>query len=104
MRSVDQTFYHTQEWKKCRESYAKSKKYLCENCLVNGRYTPGVIVHHIKPLNRQNIHNPEISLAFANLQLLCRKCHNQEHSSKKKGIRYEIDEATGAVIVPPDAD
>lgn len=102
MRSTDERFYKTREWKDCRESYAKSKRYLCENCLDKGRHTTGVIVHHIVPLDRVNVYNPEIALSFGNLRLLCQKCHNEIHNKNRQGIRYEIDERTGEVSYPHD--
>lgn len=99
MRSTDSRFYKTQDWRKCRDSYAKSKGHLCEKCLKAGRYTPGVFVHHVIPLDMVNVYNPEIALNFENLELLCARCHAEEHSESKKGIRYEVDGRTGAVRI-----
>ena len=97
MRSTDERFYKTREWKRCRDAYAKSKGFLCENCMAKGRVTTGVFVHHVIPLDRVNCYNPEIALGFDNLRLVCAKCHAEEHSEKKKNIRYIIDQTTGAV-------
>lgn len=99
MRSIDSKFYKSQEWKRCRDSYAKSKSYLCERCLKAGRYTPGTIVHHKKHLNKANVLNPEIALNFENLELLCQRCHNAEHFESKREIRYEVDQRTGEVKI-----
>lgn len=89
-------FYNSQRWKDCRESYAKSKRYLCEDCLAKGLYTPGEIVHHIQPLTPENINDPGITLSFNNLRLVCRKCHGEEHAYKER--RYVIDEQGGVHI------
>lgn len=90
MREFATKFYKSQTWKDCRESYAKSKRYLCENCLAKGLYSPGEIVHHIVNITPENINDPRVTLNFDNLRLVCRKCHGEEHAHK--GRRYVIDE------------
>lgn len=93
-RPFAKAFYHSTEWQRCREAYAQSVHYLCEDCLKRGIYRPGVIVHHIEELTPFNITNPEITLGFNNLRLVCRDCHAKEHSEK----RYWIDE-DGKIIL-----
>lgn len=90
MREFAREFYSSIQWKNCRESYAKSKRYLCEDCLAKGLYSPGEIVHHITHITPENINDPEITLNFKNLRLVCRKCHAEEHAHKSR--RYVIDE------------
>ena len=88
------SFYGSQAWKDCREAYAKSVHYLCENCLRKGIYKPGVIVHHKIELTPINIKIPEIATGFDNLEMLCRECHQEEHKevmdevAKKWGNRF----------------
>ena len=89
-------FYNSPAWEKTREAYAKSKGLLCERCLQKGRYTPGIIVHHKVHLTPENITDPNVSLAWDNLQLLCRDCHAEVH--KEKPMRYKVDEL-GRVLV-----
>lgn len=72
-------FYSSKAWQTCRNEYAKRVGLLCENCLRQGIYKPGVIVHHKIELDPVNIENPEISLNFENLELLCRDCHAKIH-------------------------
>lgn len=81
-------FYKTRRWKECREAYAKSKGGLCERCLMNGLYTPGEIVHHKIRLNPETLNDPSVALCWDNLELLCRRCHGEEHGGK----RYFVDE------------
>ena len=91
-------FYDSPAWKRARRAYASSVGGLCERCLQSGIYTPGVIVHHIVHLDDSNYGNPDISLNWNNLELLCRECHNEVH---KRGRvlprRYRVDSA-GHVI------
>lgn len=90
-------FYSSGAWVNCRNGYAAYRGYLCENCLAKGIYKSGEQVHHIIELDPTNIDNPEISLSWDNLKLLCRDCHAKEHS-KKKDRRYIIND-NGEVII-----
>ena len=72
-------FYSSAAWHACRNEYAKKRGYLCENCLRQGIYKPGEIVHHKIELDPVNIENPEITLNPDNLMLLCRDCHAKIH-------------------------
>lgn len=69
-------FYKSKAWRDCREAFFISKHGLCERC---GR--PGKIVHHKEILTPENINNPDITLNWDNLELLCQDCHNKEHHS-----------------------
>ena len=93
-RDFAKAFYKSAQWKHCRDAYAQSVGYLCEDCLAKGIYTPGVIVHHIEELTPINIENPEVTLGFNNLRLVCRECHAEEHmamyEARKKKRRYKI--------------
>ena len=90
--SVD--FYKSDAWESCRAAYLAKVGGLCEECLKQGIYTPAVIVHHKVVLTPENITNPEITLAFSNLEAVCRDCHGKVH---RPGLRYKIA-PNGAVI------
>ena len=72
-------FYSSKAWQTCRNEYARDRHYLCENCLRKGIYKAGEIVHHKIEIDPININNPEITLNFNNLELLCRECHAEVH-------------------------
>ena len=80
-------FYNTQKWKKLRAAYRKSVGGLCERCLACGVIRPGRYVHHKIHLTDDNYSDPELSVSFDNLELLCTECHIKEHD----GHRYTID-------------
>ena len=69
-------FYKSAAWRRCRDAYYKARFGLCERC--GG---PGKIVHHRIYLTPQNIHDPDVTLNWENLELLCQTCHNAEHAS-----------------------
>ena len=90
------SFYSSKVWQECREEYARSQKYLCEDCLEKGLYSVGEIVHHITELTPENINDPNITLNFDNLRFVCRRCHAEAHGARK-GARYVISD-DGRVI------
>lgn len=67
-------FYKSKAWQDCRDAYFVCRYGLCERC---GR--PGKIVHHKMCLTPQNINDPDITLNWSNLELVCQDCHNEEH-------------------------
>lgn len=95
MKEYAEQFYSSKAWQRTRKAYAKSKQNLCEICLSKGIIKPGVIVHHKTHIDPANIHNPAITLACDNLQLVCRDCHAAIHDKRQR--RYKIDEM-GRVI------
>ena len=90
MKEFAKTFYSSKAWKSCREAYRKRVGGLCERCLSRGLYNPGEIVHHRTPLSPENIKDPKITLAFDNLELLCRDCHAAEHE-RASARRFKVD-------------
>lgn len=105
-REFARSFYNSGAWHACRDTYKRQAGGLCEECLKRGVITPGVEVHHIKPVTPFNIGNPEITLNPDNLQLLCRDCHMDKHREmqdetragrKRRQGRYEVDPLTGRV-------
>lgn len=100
-------FYCTNAWVKCRESYKKYRGGLCERCYAKGLIVPGKVVHHKIYLNAETVNDPSITLNFDNLELLCAKCHEQEHDRINGGARtakrYFVDEF-GKVIISPRSD
>lgn len=83
-------FYNSKAWRDTRTAYRKKVGGLCERCLKEGRYVPGVIVHHKIHLTPATISDPSIALNFDNLELLCRDHHAAEHNKSEK--RWKVDE------------
>ena len=69
MQEWAERFYNSKQWKKCRSAYKKIVHYQCE------------------------INDPEISLSFRNLRLLCRKCHGAAHgnAATMEGVYFDAD-------------
>lgn len=78
-RPFARRFYNGKAWKQCRNTYKQSVNGLCERCIRKGIYRPGEEVHHKIYLTPYNIDDPDITLSFDNLELLCSTCHSYEH-------------------------
>ena len=90
MKDFAARLYKSKAWQKCRNGYAKSKGNLCEVCLSKGIYKGGEIVHHRVILTPENVDDPNVTLNWDNLQLVCRDCHATIHDARKR--RYKFDE------------
>lgn len=71
------SFYHSQQWRSTQRAYMISKNYICERC---GKVAS--IVHHKTYITPGNIHDPNITLNWDNLEALCSTCHQNEHFLK----------------------
>ncbi len=67
-------FYQTKAWRKTQAAYMASQHYVCERCGAVAR-----VVHHIQYITPANIHDPNITLNWENLEALCMDCHSDEH-------------------------
>ena len=95
MKEYAERFYKSKAWQQTRNAYISSVHGLCEECLRKGIYEPGEIVHHKQQLSPNNINDPDVTLSWDNLELLCRACHGKAHGNIK---RYKVDEF-GKIII-----
>ena len=77
-------------------AYARSKGFLCEQCLARGIINPGsadqpLETHHKIPLTRENVTDPAVALSWENLELLCKRCHDEKRQQKPR--RWTVDAA-----------
>ena len=81
-------FYHSKPWRACLEAYGKSKHWLCERC-----HRPGNTVHHKRYLTPESINDPNMTMGWWNLELLCEDCHNRQHHctirSTREGFAFD---------------
>jgi 5-methylcytosine-specific restriction endonuclease McrA len=65
---------------------------LCEQCLKEGILTPGVDVHHIRPVEQAKSVQEMERLAYnpANCQLLCVPCHIKTHQEMRSHTREKV--------------
>ncbi|EPR12488.1 hypothetical protein [Ruminiclostridium papyrosolvens] len=105
-QEFSKAFYNSKEWKKCRKSYIKTVKGLCETCLSKGTIKTGYIVHHTIKLTPDNINNPDITLNHELLRYDCLECHNTdelgEHNGKQGVLPlYKFDEDGQLIPISP---
>lgn len=87
MKDYARSFYKGRAWKDTQAAYMVSQHYVCERCSNVAR-----VVHHKTYISPQNIHDPAITLDWANLEALCMDCHNVEHGTTPacaEGLRFD---------------
>lgn len=95
-RSIDENFYHSPAWKRCRAAFIAHRETIdggmCQRCQLN----PGKIVHHRVHLTQNTMNDPDICYGFDNLEYVCLDCHNIEHGFKsevpERMTRYAFDQ------------
>ena len=85
-RKFSKAFYNSKQWINCRNTYKAMKFGICEKCGCPN----GTEVHHKIILNEKNINNPNITLNFDNLELLCQTCHSKLHNQKYSSTRKDV--------------
>ena len=84
-RDFAKGFYNSKAWRRLSASYKKQVHGICERC-----GEAGTEVHHKIHLTPSNINDPNITLNRSNLELLCYKCHQNEHYRKKKITQDDV--------------
>ena len=77
------SFYHSPEWQAVRLQVLDRDNYLCQVCKRAGRVTPATTVHHIIPVRVDYSKR----LDPANLETICKACHNTEHNERAMPLR-----------------
>ncbi|MGE7020424.1 HNH endonuclease [Solibacillus cecembensis] len=83
-------FYHSSDWKRCRELALIRDNYLCQDCLSNKRIRKADMVHHIIEVKD----DMQFALTIENLRSLCNPCHNQQHSIHSNKLNKLSDKIT----------
>lgn len=91
MKDFAKAFYKSKTWQANRDAYSRSVGGLCEPCAKQGLVVAGEIVHHRIELTPENIHNPAVTMAWSNLELVCRECHALRHPKGKHRRRFKVD-------------
>lgn len=95
-REFAKKFYNSKQWQQCRKAFIASKMGICERCgKPNCKQ-----VHHKEELSELNIDNPEITLNWANFELLCDVCHGVETNSKYGVLNEGLAFAADGDVVP----
>ena len=89
-----QRLLNDKRWKLLRAQVFRRSNGLCELCLKEGIYTPGVDVHHIQPVEQAKTVQEMERLAYNpnNCQLLCVACHIKVHQSMRTHTKEKVME------------
>ena len=81
--------YNSKKWQKVRKLKKQTAHALCERCFAKGKYVPGVIVHHKEYITEKNYMDDNVFLNLDNLELLCAKCHLEEHGVGEQDYYFD---------------
>ena len=89
-----QRLLNDKQWKLLRAAVFRRTNGLCEMCLKEGFITPGVDVHHIRPVEQAKTVQEMERLAYnpANCQLLCVEHHIKVHQSMRTHCKEKVAE------------
>ena len=89
-----QKLLNSKRWKELRAEVFRRTDGLCEMCLKEGILTPGVDVHHIRPVEQAKTVQEMERLAYNphNCQLLCIPCHIKVHQDMRSHSKEKVKE------------
>ena len=89
-----QRLLNDKRWKLLRAEVFRRANGLCELCKAEGFITPGVDVHHIKPVEQAKTVQEMEQLAYNpdNCQLLCVEHHIKVHQSMRTHCKEKVKE------------
>ena len=75
-------FYMSSTWQDLAAKVRRMDRYECQLCKARGRYSRGVIVHHVKHLRDRpalalSVYDPDSG--ERQLVTVCKKCHEDQH-------------------------
>ena len=87
-----QRLLNDKRWKQLRAHVFRRAGGLCELCKTEGIITPGVDVHHIKPVETGQTVQEMERLAYNpnNCQLLCIACHIKVHQEMRSHTKEQV--------------
>ena len=89
-----QRLLNDKRWKLLRAEVFRRAGGLCEMCKAEGFITPGVDVHHIRPVEQAKTVQEMERLAYDqnNCQLLCIACHIKVHQDMRTHTKEKVKE------------
>ena len=83
-------FYISKPWMQLRHTLIMQRGNICARCKKMIMKECDIIGHHVIPITVDNVHDENISLNPDNVELICKRCHNQEHHGYKERAVYII--------------
>ena len=89
-----QRLLNDKRWKLLRAQVFRRAGGLCERCKAEGFITPGVDVHHLRPVEQAKTVQEMERLAYDpnNCQLLCVACHIKTHQEMRSHTKEKVKE------------
>ena len=89
-----QRLLNDKRWKQLRADVFRRTNGLCEMCKAEGFITPGVDVHHIRPVEQAKTVQEMERLCYDpnNVRLLCVPCHIKVHQEMRTHTKEKVKE------------
>lgn len=88
-----QKLLNSKRWRELRARYREAHP-LCERCLAEGRVSPTVDIHHVKPVEGEGANDLTEMKArcfdWNNLQALCVACHIEVHQQERSHSKEQV--------------
>lgn len=86
----EEKFYSWSSWQRLAAKVRRMDNFECQHCKARGKYSPGVLVHHVKHL----VDRPDLAMSIYDpetgerqLKTLCFACHLKEHPEKLRFVK-----------------
>lgn len=90
-------FYNSKEWRALRERLVVEAKFRCAHCGEDYlKDSTQLVGHHIKELTPANVNDANVALNPANIEIICRRCHDKEHRRFEFGGGHNVYIVYGA--------
>lgn len=90
-------FYNSKEWRTLRARLVVEANFRCAHCGEDYLKNSSLLVgHHMKELTPANVHDASIALNPANIEIICRRCHDKEHRRFEFGGGHNVYIVYGA--------
>lgn len=98
-------FYKSKEWTQFRTQIILDRtidgEIRCEKCGRVIAESKQIHIHHKTELTPENINDRMITLNPENVQVICKRCHDEEHNRFCKGASHRKEKAVYIVYGPP---
>lgn len=90
-------FYNSKEWRALRARLVVEANFRCAHCGEEYLKDSAQLVgHHIEELTPANVQDANVALNPANIEIICRRCHDKEHRRFEFGGGHNVYIVYGA--------
>jgi uncharacterized protein YlaI len=93
-----QKLYKSRRWEHRSQRNLQAHKYLCQECLKNGKTVPATLSHHVREYQPSF---SELDFWYGELTALCHDCHFRIHYGHEVNRDFETDIGVDGFPIDP---